>query len=315
MLFSSAAGNDLPYDDKLVEQGRNFANKIWNAFRLVKGWSTYSTNDIPVENKVAVEWFESQLNASLAEVEDHFNKFRISDALHALYKLVWTDFCSWYLEMVKPEFEKPIDAVTYEKTVAFFEKLLKMLHPFMPFITEELWHELGERHDADCIIVSSWPKAGPTKATITEEAQFAFDVITEIRNTRNTKGLSPKEALKLHVKEEKKTIDAFWPVIKKLSNLSEIAFTKEQTPNATSFIVKTTEFFIPLEGKVDVAKEREALTKELEYHRGFIISVNKKLDNEKFVNSAKPQVVEMERKKKADAEAKIKSLEESLSRL
>jgi valyl-tRNA synthetase len=316
MLFSAPAGNDLLYDDKLVEQGRNFANKIWNAFRLVKGWNTYATKDIPIENKVAVEWFESKIDFALAELEDHFNKFRISDALHTSYKLVWDDFCSWYLEIIKPEFEKPIDEATYKKTIEFFEKILKLLHPFMPFITEELWHELNERSEKDCIIIMSWPKAGASNKAILEEAQFAFDIVKEIRNSRNTKGISPKEALKLQVKEDgKKSIDSFWPVIKKLSNLSDISFVAAQANNVTSFIVKTMEFSIPLEGKVDVAKEREALEKDLAYQKGFILSVNKKLENEKFVNSAKPEVVEMERKKRADAEAKIKSLEESLSKL
>jgi valyl-tRNA synthetase len=316
MLFSAPAGNDLLYDDKLVEQGRNFANKIWNAFRLVKGWNTYSSDDIPVENKVAIEWFESKLNFALTELEDHFNKFRISDALHTSYKLVWDDFCSWYLEIVKPEFNKPIDEATYNKTVAFFEKILKLLHPFMPFITEELWHELNARSEKDCIIITSWPKSGNINKAILDEAQFSFDVITEIRNSRNAKGISPKEALKLQVKEDgKKSIDSFWPVIKKLSNLSDISFVTSQASNVTSFIVKTMEFSIPLEGKVDVAKEREALLKDLDYQKGFILSVNKKLENEKFVNSAKPEVVAIERKKKADAEAKIKSLEESLAKL
>ncbi|HEY8937549.1 MAG TPA: class I tRNA ligase family protein, partial [Cyclobacteriaceae bacterium] len=317
MLFSAPAGNDLLYDDKLVEQGRNFANKIWNAFRLVKGWSIDGSLSVPQENKVAIEWFESKLNQSLAEIEDHFSKFRISDALHSVYKLIWDDFCSWYLEMIKPEFGKPIDEATYNKTINFFETILKVSHPFMPFITEELWHELNERSERDCILVASWPKAGASTAAILEEAAFSFEVITEVRNTRNAKGLSPKEALKLLVKgdEGKSPVKSFWPIIKKLSNLSEVSFVSEQPAGATAFITRSTEFYIPLVGKVDTEKERETILKDLEYQRGFIISVNKKLENEKFVNSAPPQVVEIERKKKADAEAKIKSLEENLSRL
>lgn len=317
MLFSAPAGNDLLYDEKLIEQGRNFANKIWNAFRLVKGWTVDNTLSVPQENNVAMEWFESKYNQSLAEIEDHFTKFRISDALHAVYKLIWDDFCSWYLEMIKPEFEKPIDETTYTKTVSFFEELLKVLHPFMPFITEELWHELKERNDRDCILVTSWPKAGASQSAVLEEALFSFSIITEVRNTRNAKGLSPKEALKLLIRGDKTTlpVNAFWSVIKKLSNVSEITFIADQPANATSFIIKSTECFIPLEGKIDTAKERENILKDLEYQRGFIASVNKKLENEKFVNSAKPSVVEIERKKKADAEAKIKSLEESLERI
>lgn len=317
MLFSSPAGNDLLYDEKLVEQGRNFNNKIWNAFRLVKGWTTTSTPQ-PEENKIAIAWFEARMNEALIELNDHFNKFRMSDALMCVYKLVWTDFCSWYLEMIKPEFEKPIDEVTYTKTVSFFETLLKVMHPFMPFITEELWHELSDRKEKECIIVAPWPTPASTFDTnILAESAMAFDIITEIRNTRNAKGLSPKEAIKLLVKNgDKAPVKSFWSVVKKLSNLSEISFvTEAPTTNATPFLVKSTEFFIPLEGKVDVEKERETILKDLDYQKGFLEKLDQKLSNEKFVSSAPAKVIEGERKKKADAEAKIKALEESLSRL
>ncbi|AYB32279.1 valine--tRNA ligase [Chryseolinea soli] len=315
MLFSSPAGNDLLYDERLIEQGRNFANKIWNAFRLVKGWTTDSLAQ-PEENKVAIAWFESKFNASLTELNDHFSKFRMSDALMTVYKLIWDDFCAWYLEMIKPEFGKPIDEATYLKTVDFFERLMKVLHPFMPFITEELWHELKERVQNECIIVAPWPATNDQNDSLLADGVFAFEVVTEIRNFRNAKGLSPKEALKLIVKAPEGTlVKSFWPVIKKLSNLSEVSFTADKVANASGFILKSTEFFIPVDGKIDVAKEREALLKDLEYQRGFMVSVDKKLSNEKFVNSAPPQVIEMERKKKADAEAKIRSLEESLARL
>jgi valyl-tRNA synthetase len=316
MLFSSPAGNDLLYDEKLIDQGRSFANKIWNAFRLVKGWKTV-TSAQPDENRIGVEWFESKMNASIAEYNDHFNKFRISDALHTIYKLIWTDFCAWYLEIVKPEFEKPIDEVTYKKTVGYFEVLLKALHPFMPFITEELWHELQERSERDCIIVATWPKASAFNQALLDEASMAFDVVTEIRNTRVTKGVSPKDSLKLLVKNgENAPVRTCWSIVKKLSNLSEIAFvTAAPETNATGFIVKSTEFFIPLEGKIDTEKERESILKDLEYQKGFIASIDKKLSNEKFVANAKQEVVAVERKKKAEAEAKIKALEESLSRL
>lgn len=314
MLFSSPAGNDLLYDEKLVEQGRNFTNKIWNAFRLVKGWQVENLQQ-PSENQVAIEWFTSKLNYSLQELNDHFNKFRMSDALLTVYKLIWDDFCSWYLEMIKPEFGKPIDHKTYEQTVSFFETLLKALHPFMPFITEELWHELKERKNKDCIIVASWPSASIMDAGILEEGAFAFEVITEIRNTRNGKNISPKEKLKLIVKQEgASTIKRFWSIITKLSNLSEVTFT-EKTEEGSGFIVRSTEFFIPLNGQIDVVKERESILKELDYQKGFLNSVTRKLENEKFVNSAPSQVVEAERKKQADAESKIKALEESLKRL
>lgn len=316
MLFSSPAGNDLLYDEKLIEQGRNFANKIWNAFRLVKGWTSTSI-DQPIENTVAIHWFQSRMNESLRELDDHFSKFRMSDALMTVYKLIWDDFCSWYLEIIKPEFGKPIDGETYNTTVKFFETLLKALHPFMPFITEELWHELQERTERDCILVASWPVPEKSDKKVLTESTVAFEIITEIRNTRNTKNLSPKEALKLLVKdEENASLRSFWPIVKKLSNLSEVSFV-DQAPdlNCASFIVRSTEFFIPMEGKIDAEKEREDLQKELVYLQGFIAVIDKKLLNEKFVSSAPPQVVEMERKKKADAAAKIKTIEESLARL
>ncbi len=315
MLFSSPAGNDLLYDEKLVEQGRNFANKIWNAFRLVKGWTV--SNDItPTENKVAMEWFEARMNQGLTELNDHFEKFRMSDALMTIYKLIWDDFCSWYLEMVKPEFGKPIDQTTYTTTVLFFETLLKALHPFMPFITEELWHELKDRDAKDCILIASWPKVKAFNASIIEQSGIAQEIITQVRNARSSKGLSPKEPLKLNMDP---AIDAgiknFQPIIEKLGNLSEVQITKDKEGSGTSFLVGSLEFFIPFDTAIDPEKEKASLLKDLEYQRGFLNSVSKKLENERFVSSAPAHVLEMERKKKADAEAKIKALEESLARL
>jgi valyl-tRNA synthetase len=315
MLFSSPAGNDLPFDEKLCEQGRNFANKIWNAFRLVKGWESFE-GEVPDTDKVAIAWFNSKLNLALAEVEDHYSKFRISDALLSTYKLIWDDFCAWYLEMIKPEFGKPIHKETLSQTIQFFEDILKVLHPFMPFITEELWHELKDRDAADCLIVASWPTLKSSQEKIIMEGNFAFEIIGEIRNFRNSKGISPKESLKLFVKSsDQQLIDSFWPIISKLSNLNEISFTQEKIAHASGFVIKSTEFFIPLLGKIDAAKERETILKELEYQRGFLMAVEKKLSNEKFVNSAPPQVIETERKKKQDAEMKIKSYEEALKNL
>ncbi len=315
MLFSSPAGNDLLYDEKQIEQGRNFANKIWNAFRLVKGWTT-DQKDPSEGNRMSAEWFDARFNQALAELDDHFSKFRISDALHLVYKLIWDDFCSWYLEMIKPEFGKPIDQSTYAKTIGFFENILAVLHPFMPFITEELWHELNDRKERDCVIAASWPISSAYKKEILEDAEFAFDVITEIRNTRNSKGISPKQALTLKINsKDQSLLKTFRTIVQKLSNLSEIGLAPEKVDNAISLMVKATEFFIPMEGKIDAEKEREAILRDLEYQRGFMNSVDKKLSNEKFVSSAPQKVIEMERKKKADAEAKIKSLEESLARL
>jgi valyl-tRNA synthetase len=314
MLFSSPAGNDLLYDEKLVEQGRNFANKIWNAFRLVKGWEVDSKISQPEENRTSIDWFESKMNQSLAELEDHFSKYRMSDALMCIYKLIWDDYCSWYLEMIKPEFGKPIDKDTYDKTVSLFETLLKALHPFMPFITEELWSELKERKENDCIIVSAWPKSGASiNKTILDEGTVAFDLIGQIRNARNAKGISPKESFKLH-KTDGSDLKFFWPIVKKLSNISEV-YSSSEKPQGVTCLIGNAEFTIQMEGKIDVAKERETILKDIEYQRGFMASIDKKLSNEKFVAGAPPQVIEMERKKKADAESKIKALEESLGRL
>jgi valyl-tRNA synthetase len=260
-------------------------------------------------------WFQSNVDDGLATLNADLSKFRISPALNTIRRVFWDDFCSSYLEMIKPEFGKPIDATTYNKTVEFFGILLKALHPFMPFITEELWHELNERKE-NCIIVASWPKPQTPDPAILAEGAVAFEIITEIRNTRNAKGISPKEPLKLLVKSDAEIlIKSFWPIIRKLSNLGEVSSTTEKASNATSFVIKSTEFFIPIEGKIDAAKEREAILKDLEYHRGFMASVDKKLSNEKFVKSAPPHVIELERKKKADAEVKIKALEESLTRI
>lgn len=315
MLFSSPAGNDLLFDEKLVEQGRNFANKIWNAFRLVKGWTVVSEPQ-PAVNQIGITWFESKMNQTILELDDHFKKFRISDALHTIYKLVWDDFCSWYLEIIKPEYTKPIDRATYEKTIEFFETVLRLLHPFMPFITEELWHELKDRKDRDCIIIAPWPTAISINKSTIEQASFAFEVITEIRNMRNAKGLSPKEALPLSVKtSDLPSISLFTPVIQKLSNVSQIVESNQTKGNGAALLVRSIEFFVPLEGKIDIEKEREALKKELDYTKGFLSSINKKLENEKFVSGAPPQVLEIERKKKSDAETKIKSLEQSLAAL
>ncbi len=316
MLFSAPAGNDLLYDEKLVEQGRNFANKIWNAFRLVNGW-TIGEVPTPEENQVAAAWFDARVNQALTEIEDHFSKYRISDALHTLYKLIWDDFCSWYLEIIKPDFGKPIDEKTLQDTTRFFETLLKALHPFMPFITEELWHELNEKKKNNCIIVAPYPAATAFDSTILPEAEFAFDIVTEIRNTRNTRSLSPKEAVSLLIRKSAQyPVNTFLPVIGKLANVSNISFVGEapSTP-AAAFLVRSAEFYIPLDGKVDAEKERESILKEISYYKGFLEKVDKKLSNDKFVQSAPPQVVEIERKKKADAEANISALEESLARL
>ena len=313
MLFSSPAGNDLLFDEKLCEQGRNFANKIWNAFRLLNGLEIAEMN-APDVNKIAGDWFASRLAEATVEIEEHFRRFRISDALLTTYKLVWDDFCSWYLEMIKPEYGKPIDRETHTQAIGYFETLLKLLHPFMPFITEELWHEIRGREAEDCIIRAAWPGAGTTDGTILAQAAIAFTVISEIRNLRNSSGLSPKEQLALVLKESPAAADnSFWPVITKLANLSGITVSADKPANAASFLAGTLECHVPLAGVVDEAKEQENIRKEIEYLRGFLASVEKKLSNERFVASAPPQVVELERRKQADALAKLRSLEERAS--
>ena len=315
MLLSSAAGNDLLFDDKLCDQGKKFANKIWNAFRLVQGWEIDENLD-GKQNETAIKWFDSRFNQALAEVEDHFNKFRISDALMATYKLIWDDFCSWYLEMIKPAYEKPIDRNTVAATIGYFEKILKLLHPFMPFITEEMWHALNKREESDYLIKARWPIHNHENNRLLEHASEVFELITNIRNTRNTKQLSPKTELKLFVKTaDFGKFGDFEHVIIKLGNLESIEETQTKVENAVSFVVKGDEFFIPLEENIDLEAECTEIQKELKYAEGFLVGVNKKLGNERFVNNAPEQVILNEKKKKADAEAKINILQERLKSL
>jgi len=308
MLFSSPAGNDLLFDEKLCEQGRNFSNKVWNAYRLVSGWET--TNEEQSEiNKQAVLWFENRFNKALTELEDHFSKFRMSDALMTVYKLIWNDFCSCYLEWVKPEYQKPIDQKTKEQTVQLFEKVLKILHPFMPFITEELWHQFAERDSSEALVVSSWPQAATFEEGILKEADLLFEITSGVRNIRNSKGISPKENLDL-VSAAK--VSGIGSSLEKLANVT-FKSSKDKPENSFSFVIGSDEFFIPATENVDVESEKKKLEEELKYTKGFMNSVSKKLSNERFVSGAPEQVVASERKKLADAEAKIKTLEESLS--
>ena len=314
MLFSSPAGNDLLFDEKLCEQGRNFANKIWNAFRLIKGWEV--DHQLDNQNETALAWFGARFNQGLEEIESHFGNFRISDALMTTYKLVWDDFCSQYLEMIKPAYGQPVDGETYDQTIDYLERVMKILHPFMPFITEEIWHEIRERKADDCIIVASWPQKSAFDKQLLDDAALNFDIVSNIRNIRSSKQISPKEPLELVAKTNNKALsDGFANIIKKLANVSEIKFSSEKIDNALNFVIRGNEFFIPMTGQVNIEKEIEQLEGELNYTRGFLVSVNKKLSNERFVQNAPQQVVANEQKKKADAEAKIKALEESLSAL
>ncbi|RRA98563.1 valine--tRNA ligase [Larkinella rosea] len=319
MLFSSPAGNDLLYDEKLVEQGRNFCNKIWNAFRLVKGWKVSPESSV-TEKPLAVLWFESKLNQTLIELEDHFSKYRMSDALHTVYKLIWDDFCSQYLEMIKPGYEqqdqvRPIDQVTYDATIDFFERLMKLAHPFMPFITEEIWQEVSERQPGESICVADYPTAGIVDKTVLADFDLLFDIISSVRNLRNSKLISPKTALPLAIKtDDPARFQPLEGLIQKLAIVSEVSYVAEKA-EGVSFLIKSTEFFVNIAGEIDVEQERANIEKDLAYTKGFLESVLKKLSNEKFVANAKPEIIERERQKLADAETKIKTLEENLAAL
>jgi len=317
MLFSSPAGNDLLFDTKLCEQGRNFNNKVWNALRLVKGWKTKDGVAPEIgSDEVAIDWMNSRINKSLEEMEDHFSKYRISDALMVVYKLIWSDFCSWYLEAIKPDFEQPIDSNTFLQTLEIFEKLMKMAHPFMPFLTEEVYHQLRDREDGDCIMVASWPQPASYDKDILSKVELAFDVVTNVRNIRQQKGISPKEQFHLYARLE--NIEDYYPATKliwKLANISDFDVTMDKIENSLSFHIGADEWFIPMSEEIDVEKEIKLITEEIEYLKGFQQAVMKKLGNEKFVNNAPEKVVELERKKKEDSEKRIKALEEKLESL
>lgn len=312
LMLAAPAGNDVFYDDKLVEQGRNFCNKIWNAFRLVKGWSV-ADKPQPDSARIAVDWFKSQLDATLAEVSDLFGKFRLSEALMAIYRLFWDEFSSWYLEMVKPAYGEPVDKATYEATLNYFDTLLRLLHPFMPFITEELWQHLQERKPGDSIMYAQLPVAGEVNGGTLEAMAHAKEVIVGVRGVRAAKNISPREALVLNVIGV--WDDALDAVVKKLGNLSEINPGAEKDAAAATFMVGTTEFNVPLTNNIDVDAELARLNKELDYYRGFLASVMKKLGNERFVNNAPEAVVAAERNKQKDAESKIATIEASIKAL
>ncbi|MDE5566927.1 MAG: valine--tRNA ligase [Muribaculaceae bacterium] len=309
LMLAAPAGNDIMYDDKLCEQGRNFCNKIWNAFRLVKGWEVDANIAQPEVAATAVKWFKSRLNATLAEVNDLFSKFRISEALMAVYRLFWDEFSSWYLEMVKPAYQQPIDAKTYEATIEYFDALLRMLHPFMPFITEELWQHIAERRDGESIMYAPMPQPGDVDNDVVAAIEVAKEVITGVRAVRAQKNIAPKEALELRIIGDIEATAK--PVVAKLANLTEIAANAQKDAAAASFMVGTTEFNIPL--AIDVAAEIARLEKEIAYLEGFKASVEKKLSNERFVNGAPEAVVNNERNKLADATSKIAALQATLS--
>lgn len=309
MMLAAPAGNDILYDDKLCEQGRNFCNKIWNAFRLVKGWATADTEQ-PEYAVSATQWFKAKLDETLVEVKDLFSKFRLSEALMAVYRLFWDEFSSWYLEMIKPAYGQPIDKKTYDETLNYFDALLRLLHPFMPFITEELWQHLAERKEGESIMYALMPSPEAINENVLSSMEKAKEVVIGVRGVRASKNIPPKEPLELNVLGD--FSDSEYNVIAKLANLKAINTSVEKDASAASFMVGTTEFNIPLSNNIDVDAELAKLNKDLNYYKGFRESVLKKLSNERFVNNAPVAVVDGERRKLADAETKIKTLEESI---
>tara|TARA_R110001583_G_scaffold79530_2_gene214899 strand:- start:1524 stop:4151 length:2628 start_codon:yes stop_codon:yes gene_type:complete len=314
MLMCSPAGNDLPFDESLCGQGKAFANKIWNAFRLIDGWEVADIKQ-PKSSKMAIEWFESKFQETLEIIEDHYSKYRISDALMVTYKLIWNDFCSWFLEMIKPAYQQPIDKTTYQAAVKILENNLKILHPFMPFLTEEIWQYISERTPQEALIVSEWPKAKNFNRLILSEFDFAQEVITGIRNIRKEKNIPFKDAIQLSVLNNEHVNTTFDEVIIKLGNLESINYSSATIDGALTFRVKSNEYFIPMIGSIDVEAEIKKLTEELKYTEGFLKSVQKKLSNERFVAGAPEQVIAIERNKEADALAKIETIKASLASL
>ncbi|MGC8802624.1 MAG: class I tRNA ligase family protein, partial [Bacteroidales bacterium] len=316
LLLCSPAGNDILFDESLTEQGRNFGNKIWNAFRLVNSWKVDDSLEQPAYARRAVEWFDELLNQTMAEVDEHFDNFRISDALMTLYKLFWDEFSSWYLEIIKPPYQQPIDRITYSKTLDFFEVLIKLLHPFMPFITEELWQSISPRQEGESIMTQLQPKPRQANSQIIADFEIVKEAITQVRAIRKEKKIGTKESVRIYVKSVNNTYNpALGVILSKMTQAEKIELTDTKIPNAFTFMVRAAEFFVETQQKIDIDEERRKIMEELTYTRGFLDSVMKKLNNERFVANAPAQVVELEHKKRQDAEAKISALEARLKEL
>jgi valyl-tRNA synthetase len=314
LLLSSAAGNDLMFDEALCQQGKGLGTKVWSAFYLTNLWEIADI-DQPQSSKIALEWFQSKFQKVLLEIEDHFSKYRISDAIMAIYKLIYDDFASWLLEIVKPAYKQPIDKKTYSAVMSAFEDILKILHPFMPFITEEVWQTIKERSPEEALIISKWPESKPINETLISEFDFASEVITGIRNIRKQKNIAFKDAIGFSVVNNENLASTFDAVIAKLGNLDSFNYVNAPVEGALTYRVKSNEYFIPMEGSIDIEGEIKKLTEELSYAEGFLKSVQKKLANERFVNNAPEQVVASEKKKEADALAKIETIQSSLESL
>ena len=315
MMLSSSAGNDVMFDEALCEQGRNFGNKIWNAYRLISMWQVDDNMEQSENNRLAVEWFGHTLSKAIGEINDMFSSYRISEAFMRIYKLFWDDFSGWYLEIVKPAYQQPADKTTMEATRHYFDLLMRLVHPFMPFVTEEIWQDLAPRAEGESIMYAPMPQAEEVNEALLARFALATEVITGVRNVRKQKNIAQKEALTLNVIEDENYPKEYAPVIAKMCNLAEINSISEKEPTADAFIVKTTQYFVPMGDKIDVEAEMKKLTDELTYLEGFLGSVMKKLSNERFVNSAPEKVVANERAKKADAEAKIAAIKERMEAL
>jgi len=316
LLLCSPAGNDILFDESLTEQGRNFGNKIWNAFRLVNSWKVDDQAEQPAYARLAVEWFDELINQTMAEVDEHFENFRISDALMTLYKLFWDEFSSWYLEIIKPAYQQPIDRITFNKTMEFFDALLKLLHPFMPFITEELWQLMAPRKEGESIMIQLQPQPRPANKQIIADFEIVKEAITQVRAIRKEKNIGKKDPVRIYVKSANNTYNpSLGEVLLKMTQAEKIELTETKISNAFAFMVRAAEFFVETQQKIDVEEERKKIIDELSYTRGFLDTVMKKLNNDRFVANAPAQVVELEQKKRRDAEAKIAALEARLKEL
>tara|TARA_R100001369_G_scaffold21881_3_gene39710 strand:- start:16264 stop:18831 length:2568 start_codon:yes stop_codon:yes gene_type:complete len=315
MLLSSPAGNDLMFDEDLCKQGSGFINKIWNSYKLIKNWEVDANMPQPKSSATAISWYKAKFQQALLEIEDHYSKYRMSDALMATYKLIWDDYCSWFLEMVKPNFGEAIDEKTYKEVVAILENNLKILHPFVPFISEEIWQDLASRNKEQALIIARWPEFTKVDSVIIAEFSIASEVISGIRNIRKAKNISFKDQIALQILNNDNTSETFNDVIRKLGNVSNLEYVKNQVEGSLSFRVKSNEYFIPIEGAIDVEAEKGKIQEELKYTEGFLKSVQMKLSNDRFVSNAPDSVVAIEKAKQADAEAKIQMLKASLAGL
>lgn len=317
MLMSSPAGNDLPFDEAYCEQGRNFSNKIWNALRLVKGWETNQIEQ-PLENVLAIDWFQQRMDIMLRSIEDDFSKYRLSECLKNIYTFIWDDFCSWYLEIIKPKYGEPIDKTTYDKTIEFFSSLMKILQPFMPFVTQEIYSNLDAKDSNESFLMDlSYPKPCSDKEDIDQEVSFVKEIIVAIRGLRNSKGISPKQVLKCFVRssQSKATILKYQTMICKAANTEKLVFVEDKQADTLSLMVRTTELYIPITQNINKDEEASKVKEQIKYYQGFMASIEKKLSNEKFVNNAPQKVVDLEKKKLEDCKTKLEALDKELSSL